>query len=60
MSKQEQTGWAIIAVILLIFWWLGNNALGFLHGTSVQTTMKTPGGDVIQQTSPTTICDTCS
>lgn len=60
MTKQETTGWGIIAIILLLFWWLANHGLSFLHGTSVQTTMSTPGGAVIQQNAPTATCDSCS
>lgn len=53
MSDQEKAGWGLIAIVILLIWWLTNHALGALHGTSVQTTMLTPGGDVIQQNQPT-------
>ena len=32
MNRQESMGLAIIAAIVLILWWLSQNALGFLHG----------------------------
>ena len=63
MTGQEKTGWVIIGLILLAFWWLFNYGMSFLHGvapsgTSVQTTMITGSGT--QSNTPTVTCDTCS
>lgn len=58
MSKQETTGWGIIILAILLLWWLSKNALGFLHGTTVQSTMIT--GDTQQANVPTMTCDTCA
>jgi hypothetical protein len=58
VSNQEKTGWGILAVVVFLLWWLSNNALGFLHGTVVQTTMTTGAGSSSNQATVT--CDNCA
>lgn len=58
MDKQETSGWAIVALVLFLLWWLSNN--GFLHQTAVvQSGIALPGG---QQNEPTVTqyCSGCA
>ena len=63
MSEQQQTGIGIIVIILFILWWLSKNALGFLHGmqvsTSVQTSILGPDGQPVQTNEATTTGSGC-
>lgn len=59
MDSQKATGWTVVILLLLVFWWLVNYGLGFLHTTttSVQSGIALPGGSQNQPT--VTTCSGC-